>query len=258
MGILNITPDSFSDGGKFLESAKAVEHGLQMLEEGADWLDIGAESTRPGSDSVSAQTELERLLPVINGILKHKPQTILSVDTSKAEVAAKSVEAGCSIVNDISSGNLDSEMIKTVASLKVAYIMMHMSGTPKTMQNNPEYKNVTQEVFHFLANKKTIASLSGIENIMVDPGFGFGKTLEHNYELLKGLPFLAGLDSPIVVGISRKSMIGSIIKKETSERVLASKVAETIAYLNGARIFRVHDVKETKEMLEILNFYKSV
>lgn len=258
MGILNITPDSFSDGGKFLETENAIEHGLKMLEDGADWLDLGAESSRPGSDPVSAQHELERLLPVISGILRHKPEAILSVDTYKAEVAEKSVAAGCSIVNDISSGNLDNEMIKTVAKLKVAYILMHMSGTPKTMQNQPEYQNVTQEVFHFLANKKTIASLSGIETILVDPGFGFGKSLEHNYELLKGLPFLSGLNSPIVVGISRKSMIGSIIKKQASERVLATKVAETIAYLNGARVFRVHDVKETKEMLEILKFYRSV
>lgn len=258
MGILNITPDSFSDGGNFLESSSAIEHGLKLLEDGADWLDLGAESTRPGSDPVGEKEELERLIPVIEGILKHQPDAILSVDTYKAKVAEETVHAGCKIVNDISAGSFDPKMIPIVASLKVPYIMMHILGNPKTMQQNPNYKNVVDEVFHFLANKKTIAGLSGVEQIMIDPGFGFGKTLEHNYQLLKGLSKFQELKNPIVIGISRKSMIGSLINKIPSQRILASKVAETIAYLNGGRIFRVHDVKETREMLQVLKYYKNV
>lgn len=258
MGILNLTPDSFSDGGSYDQPKKAVERAFQLLDEGASWLDIGAESSRPGSDAVSESEELDRLMPVVEQILKEKPETIISVDTYKSGVASAALKAGCAIINDISAGDFDKKMIPTVAALGGTIILMHMLGTPKNMQENPEYKNVSADVRHYLANKLTIASLSGIDQVLLDPGFGFGKTLHHNYELLKSLPELKKFNSPIVVGISRKSMIGQLTGKPVNDRLLGSKIAETIAFLNGAHVFRVHDVSATKEMLDILNYYRGV
>lgn len=258
MGIVNITPDSFSDGGKFLSPDKAADHAFRLLDDGVHWLDLGAESSRPGSEAISENEELDRLMPVLEQILKHRPETVVSVDTCKSVVAKTAIAGGCSLINDISAGDFDKKMIPLVAELGSSMILMHMQGTPKSMQDNPQYKNVSADVRHYLANKLTIASLSGIDQVLLDPGFGFGKTLQHNYELLKSLPEMKRFNVPIVVGISRKSMVGQLTGKPASDRLLGSKVAETVAFLNGANVFRVHDAAETKDMLEILNFYRSV
>lgn len=257
MGIVNITPDSFSDGGKYFSWKKAVEHGLQLLDEGADWLDLGAESTRPKSLPISESEELDRLLPVLETILKEKPNTIISVDTYKSQVAKKAIQSGCCLVNDISSGENDPNMLPIISQFQSSLILMHKKGSPNNMQDNPTYDNVTLEVKQYLTEKISLAAQSGIQQILLDPGFGFGKTLHHNYELLKNLSQFSSLQVPIVVGISRKSMIGQLTGKPVTDRLLGTKVAETIAFLNGAHIFRVHDVKETKEMLDILLYYRN-
>lgn len=255
LGILNVTPDSFSDGGKFLDPEKAIEHGLQLMGQGADWVDIGAESTRPGSDPVSGDEEWERLEPVISGLLLRKPELILSIDTTKASIAKKAVLAGCSVVNDISGGTFDPDMLSTVSALNVPFILMHTGGQPKTMQENPVYGNVTGEVRTFLKNQAEKAKSAGIKSIILDPGFGFGKTTRHNYELLAGLNQICELGYPVLAGISRKKMIGEITGRSPDQRLTGSKTAETIAALKGARLFRVHDVAETRDMVKILSAY---
>lgn len=255
LGILNVTPDSFSDGGKFLDAENAIEHGLQLIEQGADWIDIGAESTRPGSDPVSADEEWNRLEPVISGLLLKMPELILSIDTTKAIIAKKAVLAGCSVVNDISGGTFDPEMLATVSTLNVPFILMHTGGQPKTMQEKPVYLNVTVEVRTFLQKEAEKAKSAGIKSIILDPGFGFGKTLEHNFQLLNGLDQICSLGFPVLAGISRKKMIGEVTGKRPEDRVTGSRTAETIAALKGARLFRVHDVAETLDMTKVLSAY---
>lgn len=255
LGILNVTPDSFSDGGQFFNPEKAIEHALKLIKQGADWIDIGAESTRPGSEPVSAEEEWNRLEPVISGLLSQNPDLILSIDTTKSSVARQAVQAGCSVVNDISGGTFDSDMISTVSSLNVPYILMHTGGKPKTMQEKPFYRNVTNEVTAFLKNQAEKAKSAGIQTIILDPGFGFGKTLEHNYQLLNGLHHICSLGFPVLAGISRKKMIGDVTGKPPDQRGTGSRTAETIAALKGARLFRVHDVAETVEMKTILSAY---
>lgn len=255
LGILNVTPDSFSDGGKFLDPGKAIHHGLQLIKQGADWLDIGAESTRPGSDAVTEEEEWSRLELVISGLLSVNKDLILSIDTTKASVAKKAILAGCSVVNDISGGTFDSDMISTVSSLKVPFILMHTGGKPKTMQEKPVYQNVTGEVRTFLQNQAEKAKSAGIKSIILDPGFGFGKTLEHNYQLLNGLDQICSLGFPVLAGISRKKMIGEVTGKSPEDRIAGSRTAETIAALKGARLFRVHDVAETVDMTKVLSAY---
>ncbi|MCA0446145.1 MAG: dihydropteroate synthase [Bacteroidetes bacterium] len=255
LGILNVTPDSFSDGGKFLDPEKAIHHGLQLIKQGADWLDIGAESTRPGSDAVTEEEEWSRLEPIISGLLSVNQDLILSIDTTKASVAKKAILAGCSVVNDISGGTFDSDMISTVSSLKVPFILMHTGGKPKTMQEKPVYQNVTGEVRTFLQNQAEKAKSAGINSIILDPGFGFGKTLEHNYQLLNGLDQICSLGFPVLAGISRKKMIGEVTGKSPEDRITGSRTAESIAALKGARLFRVHDVAETVDMTKVLSAY---
>ena len=245
MGVLNVTPDSFSDGGAFYEADAAVRHGLEMVEKGADVIDIGGESTRPRSDPVPADEEWRRVGGVIEA-LRRKVDVPLSIDTMKPDVAEKAVAAGASIVNDV-SGMRDPAMVRLVAALKVGVVVMHMLGNPKTMQEHPRYADVVGEVRAFLADRIAALEAAGLpsEAVAVDPGIGFGKALEHNLALLRGLDGLAALGHPVVIGLSRKSFIGLLGAGEKGERLPGSLAAEALAVSRGANVVRAHDVAET-------------
>lgn len=255
MGILNTTPDSFYDGGKF----NSIEHALyqteKMLNDGASIIDIGGYSSRPGAETVTIEEELNRVIPVIEKIHSKFPDAILSIDTFKAKVAKNAIDAGASIVNDISAGDDDPDMIATVGKLGVPYIAMHKQGTPKTMQQNPNYSNVTTEVLDYFIKKIPQYRAAGINDVIIDPGFGFGKNLEHNYSLLKNLAAFKMLDYPILVGVSRKRMINEVLTISAKDALNGTTVINTIALINGANILRVHDVKEAIETVKIINAY---
>jgi dihydropteroate synthase len=253
MGVLNVTPDSFSDGGEFFTTAKAVEHGARMAAEGAQIIDVGGESTRPGAEPVSAEEELSRVLPVI-GKLREQVSSFLSIDTTKAAVARAALEAGASIINDVTGGRGDPEMLKLAAEKKAAFVIMHMQGSPRTMQTNPHYNDVVSEVADFFRQQYARALECGIDSMAIafDPGIGFGKTVEHNLELLSNLSRLRVHDRPIVVGVSRKSSLGKMI----GSAELNDRLAPTIAFTallreRGANILRVHDVKENVAALRV-------
>ncbi len=250
MGIVNVTPDSFSDGGDYLEAEVAIEHGRELLAAGADILDIGGESTRPGSEAVDAGEELARVLPVIEGLAGAGGR--ISIDTSKGAVAERSLAAGAEIVNDVTALS-DPAMASVCASAGAELILMHMKGTPRTMQEDPIYRDVVVEVRDFLAERMEVAVEGGVsaESISVDPGIGFGKTVEHNLELIRGLGELRALGRPIVVGASRKSFIGSIAGRPVRDRLGGSLAAAVLAAENGADVLRVHDVGPTREALVI-------
>ena len=256
MGILNMTPDSFFDGGKNNSVEKALTRTEKMLNDGADFIDVGGVSTRPGAKEISVDEELKRVVPVIENILKRFPETLISIDTYQSATAKKAVESGAAIVNDISAGNLDDNMLKTVAELKVPYILMHMQGTPKTMQKNPVYENVTIEVNQFFSEKIRILKEFGINDIILDPGFGFGKTVEQNYELLNNLDLIGFGEFPLLVGVSRKSMVTRLLNVLPENALNGTTVLNTIALQKGAKILRVHDVKEAKEVIEIHKMLK--
>ncbi|MEJ5186880.1 MAG: dihydropteroate synthase [Candidatus Geothermincolales bacterium] len=245
MGVVNVTPDSFSDGGRFLEAEKAVEHGLRLVEEGADILDIGGESTRPGSDFIPLEEELRRVLPVLEKLVE-KTDVPISVDTTKAEVARRALDLGCSMVNDISAGRLDPEMLPLVASRGVPICLMHMKGMPKDMQVDPRYDDVVGEIMGFLRERSEAALRAGVakENILVDPGIGFGKTLQHNLEILRRLGEFRSLGYPILLGTSRKSFIGMILDLPVEERLEGTAASVALGIAAGTDIVRVHDVKE--------------
>lgn len=249
MGILNITPDSFYDGGQFNSIETAVDQASKMIQDGADIIDVGAESSRPDAKPVSEQEELEKIVPVIKAIREKHPNILISVDTYKHETARLCLEAGADIINDI-TGLKDEKMMTLVKDTGVPIIMMHMRGTPETMQQMTKYKNVTKEIYEFFDEKIKECKDFGINTgkIIVDPGIGFAKTKEQNFEILKNLEMLKKLDSPILIGTSRKSFLGSTPEK----RLYGSLASVCYAYLKGARIFRVHDVKETKEALNIM------
>src|SRR5216117_3269830 len=253
MGVLNVTPDSFSDGGKFLTTEKAVEHGMQMAAEGADLIDVGGESTRPGAEPVAAEEELHRVIPVIEK-LRPKIHIPISIDTSKAQVASAAIETGASIVNDVTGGRGDEEMLPLVAQTKSAFIIMHMQGTPRTMQNQPRYSDVVSEIADFFRQQYARAIVYNIDPMAIafDPGIGFGKTLEHNLELLAQLERLRACDRPIVIGVSRKSFLGKVINSEQMSDRLAPAVALTsLLRTRGADVLRVHDVKENVNALKV-------
>ena len=258
MGILNLTPDSFHDGGKYRDIDEILRHTEQMLTEGADIIDIGGMSSKPGSKIISIEEELARVIEPIKAIHKHFPNAILSIDTIHAQVAEASVENGVNLVNDISAGMMDEGMIATVARLGTPYIIMHMQGTPETMQDAPSYSNVVTEVMDHLAERVRACRIAGIKDIIIDPGFGFGKTNEHNFQLLKGLSLFRILDCPILAGLSRKSMITKTLGIKNADALNGTTVLNTIALLNGANILRVHDVKEAKEAVKLLQFLNSV
>ena len=251
MGILNVTPDSFSDGGRYYDSDAALRHGLEMVEHGADLLDIGGESTRPGSDPVSAEEEWRRIGPVIRS-LASKVDVPLSVDTMKREVASKAIEVGASIVNDV-SGLRDPAMVRLVAGTRAGAVIVHMLGNPKTMQTHPEYTDVVRQVRSFLRKRIQVLEAAGVpsEAIAVDPGVGFGKTQDHNLALLNHLDRLASLGHPVVVGVSRKSFIERLGGGEPGERLPGSLAAATLAVAKGAHVVRAHDVRETVRAMRV-------
>ena len=253
MGILNITPDSFFDGGKYKNEADILFQTEKMLTEGATLIDVGAYSSRPGAKHITKQEELKRILPVVNLLVKTFPQIIISVDTFRSKVALETITSGAAIVNDISGGNMDPNMFKTVANLQVPYIVMHMLGTPQNMQKNPVYNNVTKEIISFFAAQISKLHQLKLNDVIIDVGFGFGKTINHNFEILKNLSLFKSLDAPILAGISRKSMLYKTLDISAKEALNATTSANTIALLNGANILRVHDVKEALQAVKIVN-----
>ncbi|WP_347175149.1 dihydropteroate synthase [Polaribacter uvawellassae] len=252
MGILNITPDSFFDGGSYKNESDILQKVEKMLSEGATFIDVGAYSSRPGAIHISEEEELQRIIPIIKLLVKHFPEIIISVDTFRSNVAKKTVEAGAAMINDISGGKMDANMFKTIAELQVPYIIMHMLGTPQNMQKNPTYEDVTKEVISFFAEQLYKLHQLKVNDVLIDVGFGFGKTIEHNYELLKNLSLFKNLDAPILVGISRKSMLYKPLEITPQLALNATTSANTIALLNGANILRVHDVKEAMEAIKII------
>jgi len=253
MGILNVTPDSFFDGGQFENIELLVQQATKLIDEGADFLDIGGASSKPGAIPVPEKEELQRVLPAIQAVLDKHPDAIVSIDTTSSRVATEAVKAGAMLVNDISAGNSDSKMLEVVGDLGVPYIAMHMQGTPQNMQNNPQYKNVWIEIQQLLAQTIEKAYSKGIHDVIIDPGFGFGKTVYHNFELLKHLEEFRHLNTPILVGLSRKSMIQKVLGVSAQEALNGSSVLHTLALSKGAHILRVHDVKEAKEVVQLVN-----
>lgn len=252
MGILNITPDSFYDGGKYKDETDILDRTEKMLNDGAAFIDVGAYSSRPGAGHVSEEEELRRIVPVIALLIKHFPEILISVDTFRAAVARACVTEGAAIINDIASGNLDERMIPTVAELQVPYIMMHMKGTPQDMQQSPQYEDITKEVLLYFSEKVGEARKAGINDLIADPGFGFAKTIAHNYELMGKLELLHNLELPMLVGISRKSMIYKLLGTNPQQALNGTTALNTIALLKGAHILRVHDVKEAMECVELV------
>jgi dihydropteroate synthase len=251
MGILNVTPNSFFDGGKYADEKSLLSQVEKMLTEGATFIDIGAYSSKPSAEFVSETEETERLIPIVKTVLKHFPETLISVDTFRANVAKAGIENGACIINDIAAGSLDENMMKTVAELQVPYIMMHMKGNPQTMQSLAQYENVTKEVIFYFSEKIAQARSLGINDLIVDPGFGFAKTLEQNFEVMNNLELFQMLDLPILVGISRKSMVYKTLNTSAEFALNGTTVLNTIALQKGSNILRVHDVKEAIECVKL-------
>ena len=252
MGILNVTPDSFSDGGKYTNSQKAVDYALKMEDEGADLIDIGGESTRPGAKPVTIEEELNRVIPVIDGIRRNTTIAI-SIDTYKSSVAATAITTGANIINDISGLRFDNDMIRLASELQVPVIVMHMLGNPQNMQNDPSYYNLMEELIFFFQERVDLMTSNGIlkNNIILDPGIGFGKTVEHNFTIIRELSRIVGLGFPVLVGPSRKSFIGHILNLPPEERIEGTAAAVTAAIMNGSRLVRVHDVKKIRRVVKI-------
>ena len=251
MGILNITTDSFYDGGKFITKDKIEKQIKKIEQEGAKIIDIGASSSRPGSIPVSEKTELDRLIPTIEIVKKITPNLKISIDTFRSKVARECIKNGADIINDISAGEFDKDMFGTIAELNVPYIMMHMKGDSITMQNNPVYENIISEITSFFEEKIHKLKSMGFNKIIIDPGLGFGKSIEHNYEILKNLSDFNKLNLPILVGASRKSMIYTLLNVSATEALNGTTVVNTISLINGAKILRVHDVNEAVECIKI-------
>jgi dihydropteroate synthase len=251
MGILNTTPDSFYSKSRVTEINVVLETAGKMIEDGASILDLGGQSTRPGSQRVSATEEMERVIPFVEAIRKTFPDCFISVDSFYANVVMAAVNAGADIVNDISAGSIDNELVSTVASLKVPYVAMHIKGDPQTMQKNAVYDNVVLDVFDFLNKQISELKARGVNDIIIDPGFGFAKTIEHNFQLINNLAFFKQLDRPILVGLSRKATVYKTLGISADEALNGTTVLNTMCVLNGASILRVHDVKEAKQLIEL-------
>ena len=256
MGILNVTPNSFYDGGKHKEINSIIHQVDKMLSEGADFIDIGAYSSKPSAEFVSEEEEIKRLVHIIKELVETFPTIILSVDTFRANVARASVENGVAMVNDISAGLLDDKMLETVADLKVPYIMMHMRGNPQTMQSLTDYNDIVKEMIFYFSERIQKARSFGISDIVIDPGFGFAKTLEQNYEVLHKMELFSMLELPLLAGISRKSMIYKVLEKTPQEALNGTSVLNTIALQKGAKILRLHDVKEAVECIKLVSKLK--
>ena len=251
MGVINATPDSFYEGSRFSGTDKILVQAEKMIREGADILDIGGQSTRPGSEQVSEDTELSRIIESVEAIHQKFPEIIISVDTYYSTVAKKSIHAGASIVNDISSGTMDKEMLSTIAALQVPFVAMHMKGTPQRMQQQANYENVTREILDFFIRKKNECKTAGIADVIIDPGFGFAKTITQNFQLLKDLSVFKMLDAPLLVGLSRKSSVYKTLGTSPEDALNGTTVLNTIALMNGADILRVHDVRQAKEVIKL-------
>ena len=257
MGILNITKDSFYDGGEYTNEKQIILKCKTMLDEGASIIDIGAQSSRPGADQIPSEAELKKLLPIIKLLKKKFKGITISIDTFWGHTAKECVKAGADIINDISGGEMDKDMFQTIAKLNVPYIIMHMQGTPKNMQTNPSYKHVTKEILTYFENKIDKLRQLGFYKIVIDPGFGFGKTIEHNYQLLNNLAKFKTLGLPILIGTSRKSMIYNLLDITPQQALNGTSIINTIALQNGANILRVHDVKAAIESIKITTFAKN-
>lgn len=255
MGILNITPDSFYSGSRVQQTDDVLQKAGLMINEGAVILDIGGQSTRPGSDRLSAEEELQRVLPAIQLLKEKFPAAFLSIDTYHSTVAKEAVAAGVDIVNDISAGDMDEQMLSTVAALKVPFIAMHIKGTPTNMQQNPTYENVTREIVDYFIQKTNACKQAGITDLIIDPGFGFGKTIEHNFQLLKKLETFQMFHVPVLAGLSRKSTIWKTLNITAEEALNGTTVLNTIALTKGAAVLRVHDVREAVETIELYHTY---
>ena len=253
MGILNVTPNSFFDGGKFKTESVILSQVEKMLSDGATFIDIGAYSSKPSAEFVSEKEELQRIVPVVNLILEKFPDCLISIDTFRSEVAKVCLENGAAIINDISAGNLDNKMLETIAKYNVPYIMMHMRGTPQTMQTMANYDNIVKEMLFYFSQRIAEARSLGINDLIIDPGFGFAKTLEQNYEVLQKLELFEMLELPLLAGFSRKSMIYKTLNSNAQEALNGTSVLNTIALTKGAKILRVHDVKEAMECVTLFN-----
>lgn len=253
MGILNVTPNSFYDGGQYADEKSVLSQVEKMLVEGATFIDIGAYSSKPSAEFVSEEEEIARLIPILKLVLKHFPETLISVDTFRADVAKAGIQNGACIINDISAGSLDANMMQIAAELQVPYIMMHMKGNPQTMQSLAYYENITKEMLFYFSEKVALARSFGINDLIIDPGFGFAKTLEHNFELLNNLELLQMLELPMLVGVSRKSMIYKTLETTAEFALNGTTVLNTIALQKGANILRVHDVKEALDAVKLVN-----
>jgi len=256
MGILNLTPNSFFDGGKYGDENKVLEQVQKMLNDGATFIDVGAYSSKPNAEYVSEAEELQRLIPVVNLLVKQFPEIMLSIDTFRSQVAEQAINAGAAIINDISAGNLDEKMMETMAKLQVPYIMMHMKGTPKTMQSLTQYDDILKEMMLYFAQKINQARSLGINDLIVDPGYGFAKTTEQNFEVLKKSELLQHLEVPVLAGLSRKSMIYKTLETTPQEALNGTTVLNTLALTKAAKILRVHDVKEAMETIKLFEAFQ--
>ena len=253
MGILNVTPNSFYDGGMYKSSSEMLTKVSKMLSDGATFIDVGAYSSKPSAEYVSEEEELQRIIPIINLILEYYPEALLSVDTFRSEVAKVCIENGAAMINDISAGNLDDKMLETIANYNVPYIMMHMRGTPETMQKMTSYEDIVKEILFYFSEKVAKARSFGINDLIVDPGFGFAKTLDQNYEVLQKMELFEILELPLLAGFSRKSMIYKTLQSSADEALNGTTVLNTVALTKGAKILRVHDVKEAMECVTLFN-----
>lgn len=258
MAIVNITPDSFYDGGKFSTTRDVVNDVEEKIQAGADIIDIGAASSRHGAVTISVEEEWHRMEPVLKELRKHFPSTVISVDTWRAIIASKAIEEGADIINDIGGGTLDRAMFSTIAKYNVPYVLMHIQGQPNTMQEAPQYQNTVAEVKAQLQHSITELAALNFNKVILDPGFGFGKNLKHNFELLKHLSTFSNLGYPVLAGLSRKSMINQVLKTSPVTALNGTTVLNTLALLNGAKILRVHDVAEAKQAIELMTYYSSI
>ena len=256
MGILNVTPDSFYDGGKFRSDTTMLKQVEKMLSEGATFIDIGAYSSRPNADHISEDEELSRSIPVIELLIKEFPDILLSVDTFRSRIASEGIRAGASLINDISGGDIDHDMFETIGRLQVPYILMHMVGTPQNMQQHVNYDDLVKDMIHYFSKKIFKLRQLGVNDLIIDPGFGFSKTLDQNYELLQKMELFSTLRLPILAGLSRKSMLYKLLETDASNALNATTVANSIALSKGAGILRVHDVKEARETIMIFEKMK--
>ncbi|MEA3496396.1 MAG: dihydropteroate synthase [Bacteroidota bacterium] len=255
MGILNLTPDSFFDGGKYQKLKNILLQVEKMLSDGADIIDVGGFSSRPGAKLISEDEELQRVVKPIKNICNKFPDAIISIDTFRSTVAQKTIDAGACIVNDITAGNGDNKMFDVIKRNDIPYILMHMQGNSGNMQDNPKYEDVVKEIIRYFESKIQQLKQMGIKDFLIDPGFGFGKTIAHNYEILRNLELLKLLDAPVLVGVSRKSMINKALNIKAQEALNGTTVLNTIALLKGANILRVHDVKEAKETIKLVTLH---